>query len=55
MILLRTNLAKWFHFARPALSSLASLKDLEQIMQKRVIKSIKEANDNTLQGYSFLR
>jgi hypothetical protein len=54
MILLRTNLARWFHFARPSLSALSSLPDLEAVMQERIIKSIKELNAHTLKRHSLV-
>lgn len=48
MILLRTNLARYYHFVKPSLSSLTSLNDLENIMQERLLKSVKQVNIDTL-------
>ena len=54
MILLRTNLARFFHFTKPALSTLSSFKDIENIMQKRLVSAIKSANTHTLRNYSLV-
>jgi hypothetical protein len=53
MILLRTRLLRWFHFAKPPLSSITSKQDLEAILQKRLLRNIAEVNAQTLQHYSF--
>ena len=52
MILLN-RCVRLFHFARPAISSVPSLKSLESILQNRLVSSIKEANKQTLKPYSF--
>lgn len=54
MILLRTNLTRFFHFTKPALSSLSSFKEIENIMQKRLVSAIKAANTQTLKQYSLV-
>ncbi len=54
MILLRTNLTRFFHFTKPVLSSLSSFKDVEAALQKRLVAAVKEANAQTLQHYSLV-
>lgn len=53
MILLRSRLLRFFHFVKPTLSSIGSKQDLEAIMQKRLIRNIAEANEQTLRHFSF--
>lgn len=53
MILLRSRLLRFFHFVKPTLSSIGSRQDLEAIMQKRLARSIAEANEQTLRHFSF--
>jgi hypothetical protein len=54
MILLRTNIVHLYHFARPAISNLSSLSELEQLMQQRLLTAVKQANTNTLKHYSLI-
>jgi len=54
MILLRTNLTRFFHFTKPALSTLTSLKDIETVLQKRLVAAIQATNTQTLQHYSLV-
>ena len=54
MILLRTNILRFYHFARPTLSNLSSLGELEQLMQQRLLSSVKQVNANTLKHYSLI-
>lgn len=52
MILLN-KVTRLYHFTRPLLSSVRSLKELESIIQKRLVKAIKKTNKKTLEPYSF--
>ena len=54
MILLRLNLSRFFHFTKPALSTLSSLKDVEAALQKRLVSAVKATNAQTLQHYSLV-
>ena len=54
MILLRTNLTRFFHFAKPALNTLSSFTDIENIVQKRLASAIKSANTYNLRNYSLV-
>jgi hypothetical protein len=54
MILLRARLSYLFHFQRPALSSLSSFKDLEAVMQRRLLANIKQVNASRLKHYNFV-
>jgi hypothetical protein len=54
MILLRTNLTRFFHFTKPALSTLSSFKEIENIIQKRLVSAIKDLNAQTLKQYSLV-
>lgn len=54
MILLSSKIIRLFHFTRPVLSSFKSLKDLEAVLQKRLVANIKEVNAARLKHYSFI-
>lgn len=54
MILLRARLGYLFHFQRPSLSSLTSFKDLEAVMQRRLLANIKQVNAGRLKHYNFV-
>lgn len=54
MILLRGNLTRFFHFTKPALSTLTSFKDVEAILQKRLVAAVKAANTQTLKHHSLI-
>jgi hypothetical protein len=53
MILLSSRLLRFFHFAKPALSSITSKQDLEAVLHKRLLRNIAEVNAQTLSHYSF--
>jgi hypothetical protein len=52
MILLN-RLSRGYHFARPLLSSVGSLRELEVIMQQRLVNAIKQTNAFTLKRHSL--
>lgn len=54
MILLRTNLTRFFHFTKPTLSTLSSFREVENILQKRLVSAIKATNAQTLSHYSLV-
>lgn len=53
IMILLNKLARFYHFSRPILSSVTSLKSLEGILQDRLISAIKASNTSTLRHYSF--
>ena len=53
MILLRSNILRFYNFLSPSLSKIPSFQHLEDILQKRLVQNVKENNDNKLKHYSF--